>query len=171
MTITARPRSEQKRVAAAGSWIPWLFIGLFMVVLLVNGTMIAIAVSTFNGLETENAYKKGLAYNQRLAAAAEQEKLGWKASLGARFDGDNRVTLSLDLRDRLTNPINAADVKATLIRPVQEGFDQTASLVERGDGRYDATIDLPLAGQWDVHLTADARGKTYSLARRIHVAP
>ncbi|MGI9492103.1 MAG: FixH family protein [Geminicoccaceae bacterium] len=171
MMITAKSGSEQNQATAAGSWIPWLFVGLFMVVLLVNGTMVTIAISTFNGLETENAYKKGLAYNQRLAAAAEQERLGWQASLAVTPGGDNRVTLSLDLQDRLANPINAAAVKVTLIRPVQEGFDQTTALVERGDGRYDATIDLPLAGQWDVRLTADVRGETFRLGKRIHVKP
>jgi nitrogen fixation protein FixH len=44
-------------------------------------------------------------------------------------------------------------------------------LDDQGKGRYGAEVGLPLAGQWDVQLTATAREKTYRLAQRIHVAP
>ena len=49
-------------------WIPWLFVGLFALVLVVNGSMIFVAFSTFPGLETTNAYQRGLAYNRQLDA-------------------------------------------------------------------------------------------------------
>ena len=148
-----------------------MFVGLFLVVLAANGTMIVIAVSTFTGLETTNAYEKGLAYNNRLAAAAEQERLGWDAQLAVTPKGEQQVALVLELADRLGNPIMAADVEAAFLRPVQEGHDVMLRLDDRGNGRYAAAIDLPLPGQWDIRLTAVARDKTFRLAKRIHLTP
>ncbi len=153
-----------------GHWIPWVFVGLFLLVLVANSTLIVIAVSTFTGLETTNAYEKGLAYNNRLAAAAEQESLGWKADLLVTPLGEQQVTLVLQLNDRLGSPITSADVEAALLRPVQEGHDLTVRLDHQGHGRYGAEAALPLAGQWDVQLIARAREKTYRLAERIHIA-
>lgn len=154
-----------------GHWIPWVFVGLFLLVLAANGTMIVIAVSTFTGLETTQAYEKGLAYNNRLAAAAEQDKLGWTAAFVAAPKGEKRVALELELTDRLGNAITSADVEAALVRPVQEGYDLAVRLDDQGNGRYAAEVDLPLPGQWDIRLTAIARDKTYRLAERIHVTP
>jgi nitrogen fixation protein FixH len=171
MTMTAMPSSDRIRPAASGRWIPWLFAGLFLVVLAVNGTMIAIAVSTFNGLETTQAYEKGLAYNDNLAAAAEQQDLGWQASLDVSSGSAGRVTLTFDLADRLGAAITGADVHADLDRPLQAGHEQTATLDEVGVGRYAATVELPLMGQWDVQLIAAARGHRHQLAKRIHVTP
>ena len=38
-----------------------IFIGFFVTVFLVNGLMVYDALSTFGGLETPDAYRKGLA--------------------------------------------------------------------------------------------------------------
>lgn len=162
------PSQPMKRTVP-GSWIPWVFFGLFLLVLAVNGTMITIAVSTFTGLETTNAYEKGLAYNSRLDALAEQESLGWRADFVTTPKGEQRVALVFELSDQLGNPITSADVEATLLRPVQEGHDLKVHLDDQGNGSYAADVDLPLAGQWDIQLTAKARNKTYRLANRIHV--
>jgi len=171
MNMSATSSSDQKQSIATGGWIPWVFVGLFLIVLAVNGTMITIAVSTFTGLETTNAYEKGLTYNNRLDALSEQDRLGWGAVLDATPSGDQRVTLAFGLRDQLGNPITSADVQATLLRPVQEGFDLEIRLDDQGNGNYSAAVDLPLAGQWDIQLTAKARNQTYHLAKRIHIAP
>ncbi|MGI9499694.1 MAG: FixH family protein [Geminicoccaceae bacterium] len=163
--------SQPMERAVPGGWIPWVFVGLFLLVLAANGTLVVIAVSTFTGLETTSAYEKGLAYNDRLAAVAEQESLGWKAELDVTPTGERRVGLALELVDRLDNPITSAEVEATLLRPVQEGHDMILRFDDRDDGRYGAEIDLPFPGQWDVQLIARAHGKTYRLAERIHVTP
>ena len=52
------------------TWIPWAFVGFFLVVFAVNGAMMTIAFKTWTGLDTENAYQEGLAYNDRLAEVA-----------------------------------------------------------------------------------------------------
>ena len=55
----ARPR---------GWWYPWIFVGAMAVVVVVNGILAWLAVGTWTGIETEDHYRKGLAYNENLAA-------------------------------------------------------------------------------------------------------
>ena len=43
--------------------------------------MIYKALTTFGGVETPDAYRKGLAYNQRIAAEEAQAGLGWHDEL------------------------------------------------------------------------------------------
>lgn len=167
--MTAMSNPDRKRVSAFGHWIPWVFVGLFGVVLIVNGTMIAVAISTFTGMETVSAYKKGLSYNKRLAAAEAQEKLGWQAFLDAKQGEGEAMIITFDLEDREGAPIAAADVQATIDRPLQDGLDQTVTFDEIKSGRYRATIDLPLEGQWAVQVDAVARGNRYQLVERIQV--
>lgn len=169
MAMTAVSNPDRKRATVAGSWIPWVFVGLFGVVLIANGTMIAVAISTFTGMETVSAYKKGLSYNQRLAAAEAQEKLGWQASLDAEAGGDGMMRITFDLEDKEGAPIAAADIQAKIDRPLQDGLDQAVTFDEIKSGRYEATVDLPLKGQWEIDLTAEARGQRYQLTQRIQV--
>jgi nitrogen fixation protein FixH len=152
-----------------GRWIPWVFVGLFGIVLVANGTMITVAISTFTGMETTSAYKKGIDYNKRLAAAARQEALGWQASLTTEAGDAGQMTITFMLDDKDGRPIVAADVEAHLDRPLQQGFDQTVTFDEIGGGRYAATFDLPLKGQWEIQLTAEVRGERYQLTERIQV--
>ncbi|MGI9510275.1 MAG: FixH family protein [Geminicoccaceae bacterium] len=165
------PSTPKEKPRFFGHWIPWVFVGLFLLVLAANGTLIYVAVSTFTGLETSDAYKKGLDYNDRLAVAERQEQLGWQAVVEATANAQKQVTLTLTLNDRLEAPITSADVEAEFVRPVQAGHDLTVPLEDQGGGRYAAVVDLPLAGQWDVHFTARARENIYRLVERIHIEP
>ncbi|MEM7044954.1 MAG: FixH family protein [Pseudomonadota bacterium] len=172
MATTIPTVSESKSTQAGvrpGRWIPWVFVGLFGIVLIANGTMITVAITTFTGMETVSAYKKGVDYNERLAAAAKQEALGWKASLDAKADDAGRMVITFALDDRGGAPVAAADVLAKVDRPLQDGLDQMVVFDEIESGRYRAAIDLPLEGQWEVQIDAVARGDRYQFTERIMV--
>jgi len=51
------------------SWIPKMFLAGFLVVIVANATMAGFAFSSWTGIATEDAYRKGLAYNATLHAA------------------------------------------------------------------------------------------------------
>ena len=57
--------------AVTGRKALWVLLGFFGVILAVNATFVYLAVSSFSGLETDNAYVKGLNYNTTLSRAAE----------------------------------------------------------------------------------------------------
>ena len=43
-----------------------------------NAVLIRLAVSTFGGVETENAYQAGLNFSREIAAAEVQDALHWQ---------------------------------------------------------------------------------------------
>ena len=86
-TTTGNRPASPKRVKAPrqpGWYIPWIFVGVFMVVLAVNGVMVHFAVSSWTGIETENHFIKGLGYNNDLAGARAQAERGWQIDVRAR---------------------------------------------------------------------------------------
>jgi len=157
-----------------GWWYPYIFVGVFGVVLAVNLVFMYSAVSTFTGIETQEAYDKGLAYNQVIAKAKAQEKLGWTvdatllpASSPDAASHESNVVVSV--LDKAGQPVSGLSVKAKFIRPTKEGFDTNAELMEQGGGRYVATVKLPLAGQWDLKVAAHKGEIDYQLGQRVLV--
>lgn len=141
-----------------GWWYPWIFVAAMGVVIVVNGILVAFALGSWTGLETEGYYEKGLAYNQALAGARAQTERGWKLTFaldGVTAAGDTRTgQLSARFADRDGKPLGDLDVKAIILRPTSEGHDQRLALKPMGGGTYRATVTLPLPGQWDIRIHA-----------------
>jgi len=54
--------------------IPWYFVIFFLVLFIVDGIFVYLATSTHTGVVTENAYEKGLRYNEVIERARAAEK-------------------------------------------------------------------------------------------------
>lgn len=152
-------------------WIPLLLVAFFGVVLIANGSMVVAAFVSWPGLETTSAYQRGLVYNRMLAAAAKQAKLDWKVDLAFTQDGTRHGVLEVDLADRFGSVLRDAEVHAQFVRPTSEGHDLTVALAHQTGGRYLAEVELPLDGQWDIHLVALSHGEKYSLRKRVFLRP
>ena len=65
-----------------------LLLAFFATVAAANAMLVHYAVTTFGGVETDNAYAAGLKFQQDIQAAAAQEAAGWRVAteLG-RLDG------------------------------------------------------------------------------------
>lgn len=159
----------------SGWWYPWIFVGGMALVIAVNVVLVVLAVTTFPGLDTEDHYERGIAYNEALAGAREQTALGWSADI--RYEGGGAAAASgahvgqlvVTLRDKLGNPLTGLDVDVRLVRPTHDGFDTRATLIRRGDGAYASPLSLPLAGQWDAYLVARKNGTTFQESHRLFV--
>lgn len=150
-------------------WIPWAFVAFFAVVFAANGALVAFAYRSWTGLTTTDAYAKGLAYNHTLADARAQRALGWQLELAVRTPAAGPAEIVVRLRDREGGGIEGAEVSLDAARPTQAGYDRTARLVERGDGRYDARLRFPLPGVWDLSLHVERQGATWRTIRRVEV--
>jgi nitrogen fixation protein FixH len=148
MNAAAAPRG-----ASRDRWIPWAFVGFFATFITVDAVMVVLAVDSFSGVSTQNAYQEGLAYNETLAQAEREKALGWTADLAFLPSGPRQGRLSLTLLDRAGLPLSLASVTAELVRPTQEGFDFVVPLASDGE-KFAAELDLPLSGQWEVRLVA-----------------
>ena len=140
-------------VGARGSWIPWLFVAFFAVVVAVNGAMIWLALSSWTGLAANQSYDKGLQYNRNLAAAQRQVALGWRPRLTARLVPGAGAEAELLLLDAAGRPVPDAQVVASFERPTSDAADFRVVMPEASTGDYRASFELPLIGAWNAHLT------------------
>ena len=163
--------AQNKR--ADGWWYPWIFVGGMVLVALVNGVMIFIALDSWTGLETERHYRKGLDYNENLAAAETQALRGWRLDLDwkvASVSGDTRtIEMRAQFAERNGQALNDLSVTALIVRPTHEGYDFEVPLQAMGDGTYSATANLPLAGQWNVRIHALRGDEAFQEVRRLQV--
>ena len=136
---------------ARGWWYPYIFVGMFAVVIAVNGALFYFATSTFSGLQTERSYDLGIGYNRVLAQAEAQAKLGWKVEMRLIPPAQRGAEAELIVEVIDSNGQSVTDLVAEIVldRPAQAGFRQVAALSEVAAGRYGARVLLPLAGQWD----------------------
>lgn len=134
------------------------FLAFFGVIFLVNGIFFWFASDSWTGLSTEDAYRKGIAFNDELARAEAQRLLGWTAATEfiSAGPGEGRLVFALTSADGL--PVRGRDVSATFRRPVSEGMDFAANLESTGPGKYAADIAPPVPGQWDVRLEVSRPG-------------
>jgi len=156
-----------------GRTVLYILIGFFGVMFVVNGVFAYFAVSTFNGLVTDGSYRKGLQYDQQLAAEAEQERLGWTAEL-ALDARDSRLDFTLQGEDG--RPVSGRLVRVRVGRPATDKFDRTIVLNETAPGRYTREISLPGAGNWLASLEvlegyADTRSVVYRMKKRLWLKP
>lgn len=152
----------------AGWWYPWIFVGMFGVVVAVNGALAYFATSTFTGLQTEGAYEKGLAHNKALAAVRAEELLGWKVV--PEIDPAAITTggsITVTAKDRDGKPLNDLQVAVQLVRPTTAGYDSVVELEAQGNGLYQAPLKLPLPGLWDIKVLASRGQDQVETMRRV----
>lgn len=146
-------------------FIPYLFFIFFGVIVVVDSIYIYIANKTWRGLSTENAYQKGLDYNQTIADKERQKKLGWSLKTKINYLQKNNYLLTVTLSDKDQNQIKDAKITIRAIRPVQEGFDfnQELKLVNNS---YQAIISFPLKGQWDIEYHVTKNNSSFEQTNR-----
>jgi nitrogen fixation protein FixH len=169
--MTVQPAQTAISRGVKGRHVLWGMIGFFSVVVGVNGTMIYSAISTFGGLESANAYRDGLAYNQRIAADRLQSELGWRDSVEIRASPP-RVRVSLLDRDGV--PVRDLKLSASIGRPATDRFDTVLALQEVGPGTYETGLAGIDPGSWIVDVRASHTGNgavLYQTRRRVWLKP
>lgn len=131
-------------------WVPWAFVAAFVVVIAVNGVLIAFATRTFSGLVVEKPYLKGLAYEATLRQEAAQAALGWTTTTAFR-DGSE---IAVRYLDRAGRPLAGLAVEALIESPLRPEPDSRVGLAYRGDGWYRARVEFAHPGQREAAVTA-----------------
>jgi len=151
-----------------GRHVLFAFLGFFGVIFAVNGVFLYAALSTHTGVVANEPYRKGLNYNQRIAAFQAQEQLGWAEE--TTLDRDAGLTLTLHKSDG--TPVSGLFVAGTFGRPSTDKFDRRIVLTEVEPGRYSAKIEALEPGAWIVNLEATwigggDKGPVYRLRKRL----
>ena len=99
----ADPGGGQKEVT--GRMVLICLVTFFVVVGAVNAGMMAAAISTFTGLDSESPYREGLAFEQERSAAVAQQALHWQVQATVKMEaGATRVEVSVrDADDKRGN--------------------------------------------------------------------
>ena len=153
-----------------GHHVLMALVGFFGVMLIVNAIFVYLALATFSGGDTSNAYRKGLDYNETLAAAERLAARGWQTEIG--YD-DQAGRLSVSVRDRAGAPVTGLGLAAAFSRPATDKEDRAVGLTEAEPGVYAAEIRLT-PGVWVISLAPSAESDpstpAYRLKHRLFVA-
>ena len=170
MSPTTLP-TAQRRQGLQGRHVASIFFAFFGAVFAMNGAMIYSAISTYSGIVSNEPYRKGLHYNDRIGADERQSRLGWTDTVTVTHDGYVVVTLA----DRNNNPVIGTSISAQLGRPSSNRHDIQLNLGETAPGRYEGQVGRLDDGNWIIALeirrdrtTADP---DYRARRRLWLKP
>lgn len=138
MTATPRGTPLQGRHVLAA------VLGFFGAVFLVNGIFLYAALSTYTGVVAEEPYRKGLHYNQRIAAGERQGQLGWTADAVLTSEAG----LTVVVQNAANEPVSGLVVAGVLGRPSTNEHDLQLVLTEVAPGRYAVPVGSLAPGAW-----------------------
>lgn len=164
---------SDKPFVITGKHVLFAMIAFFGIVIAVNVVMMRLALSTHSGIVAQDTYRKGVKYNEEIAASEKQAELGWKDDIKLAPAGDR---LSIDIRDKDGNAVRGLTIKATLGRPATEKDDLSVTLSETSSGVYEAAVPPRAAGTYvaSVEATDPARaqdGIVYRAKERLWLKP
>jgi nitrogen fixation protein FixH len=154
MTNAATGGGRPKEVT--GRMVLICCVAFFAVVAGVNAIMIRAAVSTFGGVEMDNAYQAGLAFAREIAAAQAQDALHWdvRARVSA---GATATDVEVSAVDAAGARLAGLEASARLVHPADKRSDHVVALREAGPGRFVGSTDV-VAGQWELVLELSRDG-------------
>jgi nitrogen fixation protein FixH len=164
MSPTTLPIARRQQ-GLQGRHVAIIFFTFFGAIFAMNGAMIYSAFSTYSGIVSNEPYRKGLHYNDRIAADARQTRLGWNDAIAVGRDGHVVVKLA----DRDGQPIAGARLDAQIGRPSTSRHDIKMDLGETAAGRYEAQVGTLGEGSWTISVdvkTADGDVEPVYRARR-----
>ncbi|MEM6381813.1 MAG: FixH family protein [Pseudomonadota bacterium] len=156
-----RSRGVGFRLFGEHRWVPWLFVLFFIAIFAVLGNFVRLAVGTFTGLVTTNAYERGLAYDDLLEAERLQAERGWTMDLALpELSGPNQ-TAAVTLHDRNGEPLSGGAVVMMAERMTRYAQQVRLNLHDAGNGVYEAEANFPISGRWMVSILADIDGQRH----------
>jgi nitrogen fixation protein FixH len=160
--------------AAAGekrrsNWIPWAFVGGFVIIIIASLILALFALDTFTGLETEQPYRKGIAYNDVIAAREAQAARGWRVESAYASAGGDAGLFTVTFQDKDGTALDGLTVVAEFGRAVDARYDREIVLQAAGGGSYEAVVELPFKGDWQADIRATGIGDPYRLRERFWV--
>lgn len=164
MNATSVPPRKTERLS--GRHVLGIFLAFFGIIFAVNGYFMYSALKTHTGVVSVEPYRRGLAYNERIAADERQGLLHWQVEFAFGQNGAAHLTL----RDATGTAITGQLVTASIGRPSTERFDRTLKLVETAPGQYAASSAPVPSGTWLAQVevrAADGNEPVYRLRRRL----
>lgn len=132
-----------------GRWIIGMIVGLLGVSVVANVILIVKAHDDPSFAVEPDYYQKAVSWDERQAARAASEDLGWRVVVRATRD-----RLEVRLFDRTGYPINDADLEVEAFHNARASARITADLEPKGGGLYALNRSFNRPGIWEYRLTA-----------------
>jgi nitrogen fixation protein FixH len=161
---------NDKQSSKKAGWRVFIyFFTAFIVVAGVNVFFVYKAVTTHTGEVTDNPYQRGLAYNRTLAAAAEEENLGWIPRMRVNKKAPGVYDISLHVSDKNGKALIFGSIQGSIRRPLNAENDVVANFSPREGGDYNAHVLLPFPGQWEVDVVMKSDNQSFHFVKRVVV--
>ena len=145
----------------------WL-CGFFALIFATNAYFITMSVKTFRGEDEQLPYLQGISFNQTLTHRAEQQALGWHATVAVTRLPHGSAQVEVNIRDARGGPLSGVTLKGTLRHPADENRDRPLILAPVAPGIYQAKVDQLPPGLWNVTMHAEG-GPPFELVDRLWV--
>jgi nitrogen fixation protein FixH len=163
--------SQDNKQAMRNPWVlGWL--GILITVVSVNIAFIVTAINTNPGLVDEGYYEKGRDHEKNFQKKMEaRSRLGWNVTLQTpeTITLGKPGTYSVNIVDRIGNPLKDAKVTIHAYRPSDASADLNAELEPIADGVFQSKLQLPLKGIWDINITVAQGEESLETSRRVSV--
>jgi nitrogen fixation protein FixH len=143
---------KRERRPFTGRHAAMILIAFFGVVISVNIVMASFALSTFGGTVVDNSYVASQHYNEWLARADAQDRLGWNKNVTVDENRHVRLTVRND-----GAPIEGPRIVATLRHPLGQAPARALRFFPAADGALRSVEVLP-AGRWQLDLSVHHGG-------------
>lgn len=148
------PQDDNNAQADKRPWyrepLVWMIIAIPMSAVVMAAIMIPLAVSTDDGLVTDDYYKRGLQINRVLARDEQAAALG--LDIASLAIGRAGVTLQLAAPEPDRLP---ARLDMTLAHATRPDLDQAFGLIHQGGGLYAGEVEPLAPGAWNVAIGTD----------------
>ena len=138
---------KRERKPFTGRHAAMILVAFFGVVISVNIVMASFALSTFGGTVVDNSYVASQHYNEWLARADAQDRLGWDKSV--TVDRNRHVWLTVRKDGVLVEGLR---IVATLRHPLGQTSARAMRFAPAADGALRSLDALP-AGRWQLDLS------------------
>lgn len=135
---------------------PWIIMIAPAASVVAGVTMLWLAITSYDGLVSDDYYKQGLAINQVLRRDERAAELGYRAHASVSEDGSRVRVRVLGVPGGSVPPALPAALQLRLAHPTRAGLDQTAVLVAVSPGQYEAQLTPPATGRWYVSIEDSA---------------
>lgn len=132
-----------------GAWFPYLLTALLLISVGSNIYLVIRATNDPSFAVEPDYYQKAVGWDDKQAAQAQSDALGWQVELDAELQG-----LTVHLRDRLGRPIADAEVRVEAFHNARAQERIRGQLVSQGDGTYVWERDFARPGIWEYRLAA-----------------
>lgn len=160
-------------------WGPGIIIGFFMILVVVDSTIITLAnsgassdfirkflpdprresaqnvVSAFPGTVSNDYQKKYDLYNNYIAQLKTQKERGWQVADGwlEKPQPSQPTPFRIHVTDKTGQPVSSAKVQLSFLRPSSKAMDVNLELLETEPGFYGQSVVLPAQGAWTMVLS------------------